>query len=258
MFVYRNGKVEDLGPGTASAINSNDQLAGAIYPPGAAAQACRVDASGSPPTIELLGHSQLPGYGGSFADGLNDDGVVVGNSISDEGEYDRAFVHFPGDDPDAGFRDLEPLLLNGQGWELWRATDITNYGSIVGIGAYQGEMRGFKLEPQTPHRPSPLDRFKKVPDALARFVLTIGGAESGGAGIGILPSGKPIPIPPHEWKVRWQEMSGAHQELYIGIAIRRLAEIVSDRERSRHLERVGQEIIDRARAEIQRSMPDGP
>jgi uncharacterized membrane protein len=257
LYFHRNGTPEDLGPGQGFALNSKDQVAGGMFFPGSSApRACRVDASGSSPAVEDLGHSPLPGYTGSNGTGINEDGVVVGYSFSYEyGKPDRPFVHFPGGDSDAGFHDLEPLLLNGEGWVLSDAMDIGNYGSIVGHGTYQGQSRGYQLEPQTPS--SHLDpKFEKVPDAILVFVQMFGGAERGGAGKGILPSGKPIPIPPHEWKQRWQEMSNAQRDLCIGFAIQALTEIVSDRERSHQLERTGQEIIDSARAELQRTMPD--
>ena len=261
LYLYRAGKPEDLGPGQASALNSNDQIAGGMFFSGySAPRACRVDASGSSPAAEDLGHSALPGYSGSNAYGINDDGVVVGDSFSYEhGKLDRAFVHFPAGDPDAGFHDLQPLLLNGGGWELYGAFDINNDGSIVGTGAYEGQYRGYQLERATPPQEEdpPLPYLpEKAVDALLVFVQLIGGVESGGGGMGIFPSGKPIPIPPHEWRNRWREMSSAQRDLVVGIAIQKLTEILADPERRRRLDRAGQEIIESARAELRKTMPD--
>jgi probable HAF family extracellular repeat protein len=115
--------------------------------------AFRLDVSADPLTFEDLGHSTAGGYAASVGKGINDAGVVVGNSIPDYAsgstQHWRAFVHFPAGSTDAGFHDLHDLVAGGADWELSIATAINNSGVIVGWGDYQGKMRGFRLTPRS-------------------------------------------------------------------------------------------------------------
>ncbi|MDH5670458.1 MAG: DUF3466 family protein, partial [Nitrospira sp.] len=69
----------------------------------------------------------LPGFTESFARAINNSGVVVGYAWKAGGE-ERAFLY------DGSMKDLNSLLPQNSGWELWRATGINDSGVIVGEG----------------------------------------------------------------------------------------------------------------------------
>lgn len=79
-----------------------------------------------------------------IARGMNNAGDVVGSYESVGSGDDSAFLW-----KDGVFTDLNDLLRPSAqaDWDLWCASDINDQGWIVGIGDYQGEMRGFVLCP---------------------------------------------------------------------------------------------------------------
>jgi probable HAF family extracellular repeat protein len=237
VFLFRNDHVEDLGEAPwALGINSSDVICGAkIFPSNATHTAFRLDASVRGPSFEDLGHSPVSGYDGSVANGINDDGVVVGYSFAYPENLTplpaRAFVHFP----PSSWHDLEDLVPNAAGWQLGYAQAINNLGQIAGWGTFQGNMRGFLLTPMVDV--TSLPKFEKY---AYEFIMLFGGAERGGPGVGILPSGKPIPIPPHEWK----RLSPAKRDILLGLAVRNLASVIEDPQRRDLLRKAGQDLVE--------------
>jgi len=254
LFLYRDGQMEDLGQASgASAINSGDIVTGEkVFKNSPGPTAYRLDATvPGKPTFEDLGHSQVPGFASSIGQDINDQGVVVGYSWAPGFGQQRAFVHIPGSGPDSGLHDLQDLLVNGDGWELWQALGINNSGSIVGCGLHQGDFRGWLLRPFNALAAQAQAMEEKFAEAVLGLLM-LGGGAKGGSGIGLLPHGRPVPIPPHEWKVRWQRMSNAERDLYVGAAVQTLASRLEGRERSHLLDRAATDIIENALSEIAR------
>ncbi len=84
----------------------------------------------------------LSGDVGSAAYGINNAGVVVGQSVDAKGTV-RACL----------WRDKKPVDLNaavpgGSGWTLTRASAINNRGWIVGAGTLNGKPHAFLLTPR--------------------------------------------------------------------------------------------------------------
>ena len=72
-------------------------------------------------------------------------------------------------------------------------------------------------------------------------VADAGGITRGGGGIAILPGGKPVPVPPRDWRSRQT------QEVLGGLALAELAgPLVSDPALRRRTEEIGLEVARRA------------
>jgi probable HAF family extracellular repeat protein len=81
------------------------------------------------------------------ANGVNEEGVVVGTMTVDEGAGPRAaaVVVRPGEEP----RKLEDLLDPADAdWTLREATAINDRGQIVGIGRHRGHRAAFLMTPR--------------------------------------------------------------------------------------------------------------
>jgi probable HAF family extracellular repeat protein len=246
-FIYRDGTMQDLGPALdVRDVNNADVIAGTAT--GAPMSAFRLDASAKHPRPELLGHSPMPGYIASEAFGINDDGVVVGWS-ADPYENHRAFVDIPSG-PDAGFHDLEDVVVEADGWDLRGASGISNTGHIVGWGKYEGKYRGFLLTPALDYWLK--KEFEKVREVLLGLLVILGGATVGGPGFGLLPGGKPVPIDPHSpLRERWEQMTEAERDFYLGLAIQHLDSIVSGGERGEIVQQAGRQIVESAIKELE-------
>ncbi len=84
----------------------------------------------------------LPGDTGSAAWGINNAGVIAGQSVDSKGTI-RACL----------WRDEKPVDLNtllpaGSGWTLTRASALNNRGWIVGSGTRDGKPHAFLLTPR--------------------------------------------------------------------------------------------------------------
>jgi probable HAF family extracellular repeat protein len=88
-----------------------------------------------------LSLGDLGGYV-SEATAINDNGDVVGTSLTPEG-YWHAFLFQDG----VGLVDLNTQLPPESGWEVASANGINNRGQIVGTGSHNGEARAFRLTP---------------------------------------------------------------------------------------------------------------
>jgi hypothetical protein len=142
-------------------------------------------------------------------------------------------VHVPDTLPDAGWHDLEDLIVNGEGWS-----------------------EGFLLAAPS-SSPDPYAAFKqkameKIEKALLTTWLQFGGAPFGGSGTMILPGGKPIHIDPHSpAKLPWERMTDAERDLYLGYAIRNLAPLLAGGEREELVKRVAIDVINSATKELE-------
>jgi hypothetical protein len=243
VFLCANGQVTDQGLAThASGINNSDTIVGAKSFDGAPEYTAYRLRPGT--GFENLGHTSTPGYSGSYGRGINDQGVVVGESFAGWWEQQgqppvRPFVHFPQGTPDAGWWDLEDVTSNADGWVFEWATDINNAGEILGVGMYQRMDRAFVLKPQR--------RFDLVDYAL-RFVTLFGGVEAGGGGVGILPGGRPVPIDPDGWRA----LSPAERDLQVVLAVRRVAQLLEDRQSQELLDQTAIEIVETAIKRLER------
>ena len=86
----------------------------------------------------------LGDLGAGYADvqGMNDNGVVVGES-SRLGTEAHAFVW----ENTTGIRDLNTLIPATSGWVLYRAYGVNDLGEIVGVGKVNGATHAFLLVP---------------------------------------------------------------------------------------------------------------
>jgi probable HAF family extracellular repeat protein len=176
-------------PSTASGINDNGQVAGAVHPSGYW-HACLWTVGGG---MQDLG--TLPGYTYSFSNGINESGHVVGYCDVYPGDRNHAFLwtsedgmqdlgtivsegascawaindhdhvvgrcnNTPGSEglgflwrPNEVMVDLNDLI-DDPSWVLWGATDINNSGQIVGYGLRNGFRHAFLLTP-IPSNPPP-------------------------------------------------------------------------------------------------------
>ena len=257
-FIYRDGTMEDLGPVydvrdvnnadviTGSAMRAGPTLVGPSAPP--PTRAFRLDASAKKPRPELLGLSPTPGYFANQGFGINDDGAVVGWSGDANGNY-RAFIDIPNGE-DAGFHDLQDVVVEADGWVLRGASGISNTGYIVGYGTYQGKNRSFLLTPAPDYWLK--KKFEEVREVLLGFLALFGGTTVGGPGWGLLPGGKPVPIdPPAPLRERWEQMTEAERDLLLGQAIQHLDSVVSDGERGEIVQKAGRQIVESALNELQ-------
>jgi probable HAF family extracellular repeat protein len=130
-FMWRNGEMHSLGslPGSpftgARAINNYNEVVGYS---GAALNDHAFYWSQTTGMIDLgnLGYS----YGASAND-INDAGVIVGYTYGPSGRIGAVWHDFV-------LHDLNTLLVNGQGWELYDANGLNELGQIVGMGRRNG------------------------------------------------------------------------------------------------------------------------
>jgi probable HAF family extracellular repeat protein len=134
--------VIDLGPfdnnrNDILALNDVSQCAGVSLNP----QTGRVEAFRQENGIR----SMLGTLGGSFsiARGLNNEGVVVGASLTEDDESFHGFLH-----RDNQLHDLNDFIDAESEWELIQALSINNQGEILAIGSHTGEDRIVKLRPR--------------------------------------------------------------------------------------------------------------
>ncbi len=157
-----DGTMHDLGPATnANDMNDAGQVVGGRVVSGASNwTAYRCDTSSGTPQFVDLG--TLPGFVSSEAMGINNDGDVVGHSVSNwgSGQQIHAFICPAG----AQMQDLNGLIPANSGWELTWASAINDKGEIAGTGMYNGRRNAYLLTPTS--RFNPFDEAAIDPMAL--------------------------------------------------------------------------------------------
>jgi probable HAF family extracellular repeat protein len=152
--LWENDQIIDLGNpfggkgGSAVDINENRQIIGNY-----------MNSSGNEAAFfwENGQMKDLGDLGGDFtwARAINDSAQIVGVSVKNNDNNSRAVLWDEGK-----MLDLNNLISENSGWELLFAQDINNKGQIVGYGYFNGEERGFLLNP-IEDKPEP----KSVPES---------------------------------------------------------------------------------------------
>lgn len=174
-LVWQNGALTDLGPGLARAINASGQIVGAgsnghavLWQNGTMTDLGTLggnlsDATGINASGTVVGMSRLAGQisfnaflwqngtmtdlGPGMAKGINDSGLVVGQSSEDG----PAVIWQNG-----VMTDLNTLIPADSGWMLRDATAVNDAGQIVGTGIYKDQGAfGFLLTPSQAPVPEP-------------------------------------------------------------------------------------------------------
>jgi probable HAF family extracellular repeat protein len=141
-FLYSGGVMTDLGAlGTglysvAQDVNNSGVVVGSSYTSGYATQHAFIYSGGVMTDLGALGGTQ------SIARAINNNGDVVGQYYPGASGVVRAFLYSGGT-----MQDLNSLLPAGSGWTLLFATDINDYGQIVGVGQIDGNQRAFLMSP---------------------------------------------------------------------------------------------------------------
>lgn len=134
--------VVDLGPFDN---NRNDVLA--VNDAGQCAGVCLNEETGRIEAFrqDSAGRRMLGTLGGSFsvAHDLNNDGVVVGASLTDGDEHFHGFLYV-----NSCLYDLNEFLDPESGWELLQAVAINNNGEIVAIASNASDDHIVLLKPR--------------------------------------------------------------------------------------------------------------
>jgi hypothetical protein len=94
-------------------------------------------------------------------------------------------------------------------------------------------------------------KFEEVREVLLGLLVIFGGATVGGPGWGLLPGG-PVPIDPRgPMRERWEQMTEAERDFYLGLAIQHLDSIVSGGERGEIVQQAGRQIVESAIKELE-------
>lgn len=86
-----------------------------------------------------------PGGRSSFANDINNDGMIVGYASFSAGPQQRAYMWFEGQ-----AYDLNDFIDPGSGWVLTEAYGINELGDIVGRGRFNGQTQAFMLQIPAP------------------------------------------------------------------------------------------------------------
>ncbi|MEE4356333.1 MAG: PEP-CTERM sorting domain-containing protein [Desulfococcaceae bacterium] len=138
-FLWKNGVLTEMTNfGWTSDINNADQIAGSFE----TAEGLYHAALWEDSLITDMG--TVDGYTSSTAWAINELGQAVGSSSNSHiFEGGSAFYW----DNKTGMINLNDYISPESGWDLIWASDINDYGYIVGVGTYNGETRGFLATP---------------------------------------------------------------------------------------------------------------
>ncbi len=87
-----------------------------------------------------------PGGRSSFANDINNSGMIVGRASFTDDPQSRAYLWY-----DGSAYDLNDFLPVGSGWELAEAYGINEIGDIVGRGSFNGQSQAFLLRVPEPN-----------------------------------------------------------------------------------------------------------
>lgn len=135
-FFYEGSTMHDLGLGEGSGygINDSGQVTG-YYSIDGVQHAFLHDGASTQDLGTLGGNS-------SFGYGINNFGLIVGESYTTGDSAVHAFLH-----EGTSMIDLNSFLGDGSGWTLHSATDINNSGQITGYGIFNGIGQAFIMTP---------------------------------------------------------------------------------------------------------------
>lgn len=194
-------------------------------------------------TMETIPPLARPGHIGTNAFGVNNAGVVVGDSFADLEQDFRAIIY---DGMGGGPRDLNDLIDAGSGWVLESADAINDAGQIVGTGTFNGDVhQAFLLTPVSARHKFPWE------SSLVLWILF--GIVQDGGGVGVTPRGGPVPVGP--WG--WERLTAAERDLLSGLALARLGAQVQDQASRAEAQRVGHAIMERALDQMKRMDESG-
>lgn len=217
-FLYAGGNLVDLGQAAfIEGINVFGQICGSIgkavpqnFSPG-----LWVLSGGSPVFTEI----PVPqGFVGGHADGINDDGVIVGTCWTAEtfNGQQSAFIYRTGVST-----DLNTLLPYNSGWHLEFAQAINDRGQIAGIGVLNGRRTAYLLTP-TGCACAPFGA--SLGELVA--ILLLGGFREAGAVAPAPAAHRPDPLSP--WAPNWFRLPAVKRDVLMGLALHELASQLED------------------------------
>lgn len=267
-FVIRrpDGTIDDLGAAPGKTWNvvtafQGGRFCGYFYDGTSPYGFSRTDAG----ELETFQHPDPKFH--TFCYGVDKEGVAVGTAISmntyydDDGQFHqdedhRGFVRFPSGHVHEGFHDLvDPSQTIGGlsgGNRVAAVTDISKDGFMSAYvsktpdpwGAYWDENKQQVSFPAIMRLQTLQDQLTKIDvDKLLVLVQMFGGADVGGAGIGIMPNGKIIKIPPRDpFSSSLSLLTDGQRDVVIVRALEHLGQLLS--------ESVGREAVQRAVREV--------
>lgn len=232
-FLFENGAYQDLGESSDLwELSETGWLVGSRYLGQAWQTGFRYNVHTPQTPMETIPPLARPGHVGTNAFGVNNAGVVVGDSFADLEQDFRAFIY---DGSGGGPRDLNDLIDAGSGWVLESADAINDAGQIVGTGTLNGDgHQAFLL--------TPVGVRQKFPWESSLVLWILFGIVQDGGGVAVTPRGGPVPVGP--WG--WERLTAAERDLLSGLALARLGAQVQDHASRAEAERVGHAIMERA------------
>ncbi len=137
-YLWENGVLTEMTNFPwATDINNADQVVGSIHTAEGLSHAALWEDS------LLTDMGILDNYTSSIAWAVNEPGQAVGSLYNNLLSDSSAFYW----DNKTGMINLNDYISPDSGWDLIWASDINDYGYIVGVGTYNGETRGFLATP---------------------------------------------------------------------------------------------------------------
>ena len=137
------GGLNGTGPTFGMDINDNAQVAGWAFDQATTSGVTTAFLWDPASGMSAVNHAAL-GAIESFGRAVNSHGLMVGSLNmapgSGTGDY-HAFCYYQGQAV-----DLNTLIDQTSGWELWHAYDVNDDGWIAGVGTYNGVFRGFRMQ----------------------------------------------------------------------------------------------------------------
>ena len=135
------GALPGHGAAAASSLNNRGQVVGISMPD--CNDSIEAHAFFWDPVKGMVDVGTLGAYP-TFANGINDEGVVVGESRKKRCASSRAFIW-----QDGVMTDLNSLVSHSSGWTLYAAAAINSRGQITGYGRGPAGEHAFLLTPQS-------------------------------------------------------------------------------------------------------------